>query len=1326
MPAVTTPSIVFAQQQANTTADPAANHRTIVLSDGSFVTVYRAPNGDIRLQAFSDVVTTVDVEALLATGSATGDFDVLAIDGQEIVLAYQTVGGDVVVASFGVSGGTVAATTTLAGTFTSAGTLTDPVLSGTRLADIALHVVDETGGVRTLQEHRAVTGGAFSQTTSTAIDADAATTLDSAILAGGNRVVVIDSNGTGTSAVDALTFILLAPDGSELARGTSTSPTSGAVSDGRVTALSDGAFAVAYTSDTGLEADVFFQIFEADGTARTPAPVEIFGTGGDQHNEPEIIALDDGGFVALFDRENSGNKLLVQRFDSTGAKVGSDVKVAEGAGVSSPSATLLPNGLLILSFLDGTTLQTVGLGVGPLNLQLTDANDDVLATRDDDSIDGGDGDDTIAGGRGDDTLTGGLGADSLLGGGEDDVLNGNRGIDTVNGGGGDDTIIVENGNFIDDVDGGTGTDLLDMSGYTFNFVTVDLAAETYTVGGGAGVQSVRNIENVTGSDLSSDSLTGNTGDNEIRGLGGDDTLNGLDGADTLIGGKGNDQVFGGLGADLIVWNNGDGSDLFNGGAGTDTVQVNFNTDLVNTDLQNADVASFEVGQNGLLFARTELNGQTSAGLFTLDIREVETTKVVFGGGDDTAQLVGDVAAQAGLDLDGGSGIDTLDLQRVSSAVTATLDGGTIGSLTYRRFENVIGTEFADNLQGNSGVNVIEGGKGNDTLNGGGGRDTLRGGDGEDLIRNGGTGTGLFDGGAGDDTLIGNDRNQAFVGGAGADVIEGRGGNQDRIDYSGSDAAVNVRLNGAAATVSGGHADGDTITGVEHITGSNFDDVLESRNNKVTIEGLDGDDVIKGAFNSDRLVGGRGDDTLIGEGQTDTAVYSGNRSDYVIGRTAAGQVAVGDLRTTDAAEGVDVLDSIERLQFADGTVSLSAVIDDAIILGTSGSETIAAPAGATQVFGFGGSDRIVASAVGQSFDGGLGFDTVSLAEATEGATVRLTNQSLNTGFAAGSTFESVEALIGSAFSDDLRGDGGVNNIAGGAGDDTLSGGDDRDRLSGGADNDRVLGGDGDDTLSGDAGLDRLEGGEGNDGINGGANNDTLIGGLGDDTLFGGTGSDTALYVGLSSGVLVSLESGFASGGGGNDVLGSIENVFGSAHADRIFGSNAKGERLDGSLGADELHGLDGRDTLLGGADNDSLFGGDDVDVLLGQGGDDRIEGGGGRDFMTGGAGADNFVFRSIDDTGVGRFRRDEVRDFDGTEGDKINLFLIDADETLAGNQRFTHAGTEFTGMAGEIILNDFVLSGVDVTIASLDVDGDEVADGQIYIVGAGVTVDDFVL
>ncbi|MEL6931988.1 MAG: calcium-binding protein [Pseudomonadota bacterium] len=415
------------------------------------------------------------------------------------------------------------------------------------------------------------------------------------------------------------------------------------------------------------------------------------------------------------------------------------------------------------------------------------AGDDlVFAGFGHDSVNGGDGRDALFGGNGHDVIAGNKGDDFMFGGAGDDLLvwnngdgsdfmNGGQGYDQVqvnfntdlvnddlqnkdvaefsvtnegvqfarievndqtefglfqldirkteeletNFGGGDDTAVLK-GNVLDeiklDLDGGDGLDTLDLSQLA-DGVTANLKREKVEK------SSVENFENLIGTEFD-DRLIGNAEDNEISGLGGVDTIKGRQGDDLLVGNKGDDFVFGGAGDDTLVWNNGDGSDLLHGGGGYDKVQVNFDTDLVNDDLQNKDVAEFSVTDEGIQFARIEVNDQTEVGLFQLDIRKTEELETNFGGGDDTAVLKDNVLDKIKLDLDGGDGVDTLNLSQIESGVEVNLAEGTLGTSKAENFENVEGTDFNDIIIGDDQDNVIAGGSGFNILAGGAGADTF--------------------------------------------------------------------------------------------------------------------------------------------------------------------------------------------------------------------------------------------------------------------------------------------------------------------------------------------------------------------------------------------------------------------------------------------------------------------------------------------------------------------------------------------------------------------------------------------------------------------------
>lgn len=304
---------------------------------------------------------------------------------------------------------------------------------------------------------------------------------------------------------------------------------------------------------------------------------------------------------------------------------------------------------------------------------------------------------------------------------------------------------------------------------------------------------------------------------------------------------------------------------------------------------------------------------------------------------------------------------------------------------------------------------------------------------------------------GDDTLLGQDGDDRISGGSGADDMRG-GSGRDWLIYSRSTAAVRVDL--GANDASGGHAEGDRITGFENLVGSDHDDSLIGSGADNRLLGGFGDDLMQGRAGRDVLNGGRGSDTLDGGGGFDTATY-GNALQGVTINLRNGQML-------GAARG-DVLISIEALRGSDFSDSLIMSDGNNWLFGRGGDDFLD---------GGLGNDILVGGAGADFLHGSVGEDTAQYRRSDAGINVRL-DGGLNTGgHAEGDILSWIENVVGSFFGDTICG-----NIL----------------------DNRLTGLDGDDDISGEAGRDRIIAGSGNDTLAGGADADVLIGGAGADVF-----------------------------------------------------------------------------------------------------------------------------------------------------------------------------------------------------------------------------------
>ena len=355
--------------------------------------------------------------------------------------------------------------------------------------------------------------------------------------------------------------------------------------------------------------------------------------------------------------------------------------------------------------------------------------------------------DRLSGNASSQTLTGQSGADTLWGAG---------GADTLWGGAGADTFIFReigpaNADAINDFTSGSDKLLLDGTvmtalGAAGNFAATDARFKANSTGTATDA-SDRILYNTTTRQIFYDAdgsgsgakvliatlqsgatlvatdivVDGEVGGQVIIGTSGDDTLQGGPGGDSVVGGGGDDRLDGGAGNDTLE--GGPGSDFLTGGPGIDSVAGGDGNDFIDVD-------------------------------------------------ED----------YAGDRIDGGAGVDGLNLWFISGPVVVDLAAGTVrnadpgstGSATLTGIENVGGSRFTSHVIGNDSANNLSGTTFNDTLIGGGGDDTLSGGPGF------GSGANLLVGDAGNDRLIGDSGADTLDGGDGDDTLAGLGGGADSL------------------------------------------------------------------------------------------------------------------------------------------------------------------------------------------------------------------------------------------------------------------------------------------------------------------------------------------------------------------------------------------------------------------------------------------------------------------------------------------------------------------------------------------------------------------
>jgi Ca2+-binding RTX toxin-like protein/subtilisin family serine protease len=234
---------------------------------------------------------------------------------------------------------------------------------------------------------------------------------------------------------------------------------------------------------------------------------------------------------------------------------------------------------------------------------------------------------------------------------------------------------------------------------------------------------------------------------------------------------------------------------------------------------------------------------------------------------------------------------------------------------------------------------------------------------------------------------------------------------------------------------------DVTAGVNsNLVGTDIRDQLDGAFGDDVLSGLGGNDVLIGGIGNDTLIGGAGADYHSGGTGTDTASYVNATAGVAANLTNAA------LNTGDAAG--DAYNSIERLTGSSFGDTLTGTSASNLIAAGDGNDTVQGLSGNDTLSGQEGNDTLVGGLGADYLSGGTGSDTASYANASTAVKVSLANPAINTGEAAGDTFNSVENLTGSNASDVLNGNAGANVIIGLNGADILNGEGGADILTGG--------------------------------------------------------------------------------------------------------------------------------------------------------------------------------------------------------------------------------------------------------------------------------------
>ncbi|WP_165590171.1 calcium-binding protein, partial [Campylobacter geochelonis] len=535
-----------------------------------------------------------------------------------------------------------------------------------------------------------------------------------------------------------------------------------------------------------------------------------------------------------------------------------------------------------------------------IDIFITDKDDTLIGTNENDIIDAKGGDDTLNGRDGDDSLYGGAGNDTY-------IFSKNWGKDIIVENGGIDTI-----KFIDDIkqddllikredsnlviSSKDGLNLISVknlfeSNYIYENKTIDFIE--FNDGKKLNQKDIidlinaitdkddivynyepidNDINTLGGNDtiygnIKNDTLNGGVGDDIIYGDMGDDNLDGYDGNDTLNGGSGNDRLNGGYGNDIYVFEKGFGSDEIDDYDGKNIIK--FGNGITRKDVV------FKRWENNLNITIKNSDDKIEfLNIFNRYDKKIVLERIEFFDGDN---------------------IEFKDIKQIVSLPT--------------QGDDII---YADGkIDGLGGDDELHGGENDDVLDGGTGNDKLYG-----MYEND---TYIFGRGYGKDFIddayltrelksrqqasppTGIDTIQFLKGIRKDDLLFEKRGDDLLIGIKNADKSIDELDD--VLTIHKWYYDDNRIekfilsdkTEISQsflLESTNYDDNLSLTEEDDIIHGLDGNDILYGKGGNDVIYGDNGDDTLNGDngkdildgGAGNDTLYGGESDDiYLFGR-----------------------------------------------------------------------------------------------------------------------------------------------------------------------------------------------------------------------------------------------------------------------------------------------------------------------------------------------------------------------------------------------------------------------------------------------------------